>query len=147
MKTRYLVLSAACLVVGAPLAMAQQTTLERGTQNQGQTANQARGQANRSNDDLSNDDQNDNNSDRDNRDQQNDRDRRDRDRGAFLGVAVEPVHPSFSSHVQGRVAEGQGLVVVEVASNSPAERAGLREHDVITTIDDQGCYPPNSPTA
>ncbi len=50
-------------------------------------------------------------------------------------MAVEPAGPALASQL--RLPEGQGLVVTLVEPDSPAARAGLKRHDVLTKIDDQ----------
>lgn len=47
----------------------------------------------------------------------------------WLGVSVEPVKT--------RAGSGQALLVVAVAQNSPAQRAGIRQGDIITHIDSE----------
>ena len=49
---------------------------------------------------------------------------------ALAGLSVEPVKP-------GQTAEGHGVVVTQVAPNSPAERAGIRPGDVLAEINRQ----------
>jgi len=53
----------------------------------------------------------------------------------YLGVAVAPAGPALTSQL--RLPEGQGLVVTVVEPDSPAGKAGLQQHDVITKLDDQ----------
>jgi membrane-associated protease RseP (regulator of RpoE activity) len=55
---------------------------------------------------------------------------------AFLGVAVEGIPPSLAEHLHDQVTNG-GLLVAEVAADSPAAKAGIKKFDVITTCDDQ----------
>lgn len=58
------------------------------------------------------------------------------DSHAFLGVAVEAVPPSLAAHLHENLPNG-GLLVGEVADDSPAAKAGIKQYDVITTCDDQ----------
>jgi serine protease Do len=53
----------------------------------------------------------------------------------FLGVAVAPADPALAAQL--RLPEGQGLVVKVVEPESPAAKAGLQEHDLLTKLDDQ----------
>lgn len=59
---------------------------------------------------------------------------------AFLGVQSEELTPEVR-HREGISAQ-QGVVVMEVLPNSPAEQAGLREGDVITKVDDESITNP-----
>ncbi|HEX4130036.1 MAG TPA: PDZ domain-containing protein [Pirellulales bacterium] len=69
-------------------------------------------------------------------------DQSDRSQGAFLGVLVTPVHPSLAAHLRNQLSNGQGLIVEDVMARSPAEKAGLREGDILTTFDDQRLFSP-----
>lgn len=51
----------------------------------------------------------------------------------FLGVQLGPVEPALASQLG--LDEGTGALVNVVAENSPAYKAGLKEHDVISKID------------
>ncbi|HEY4262340.1 MAG TPA: PDZ domain-containing protein [Schlesneria sp.] len=59
---------------------------------------------------------------------------------AYLGVLVMPVHPGFASHLKGALSRGQGLMVAEVAPNSPAAKAEIKAHDILLTYDDQKLF-------
>jgi hypothetical protein len=54
---------------------------------------------------------------------------------AYLGVLTGPV--SREMRAQFGLAEGFGLQVVEVMPDSPAQTAGLKEHDVLVLFEDQ----------
>ncbi len=54
---------------------------------------------------------------------------------AYLGVLTGPVSPELRA--QFGLAEGFGLQVVEVMPDSPASQAGLKEHDLLMSFDDQ----------
>lgn len=75
----------------------------------------------------------------DSRDERGDR---DESAHAFLGLAVEPVPPALMSHLRQAIGEERGVLVSEVAPESPADKAGLRQHDVIISFDDQRVYSP-----
>jgi membrane-associated protease RseP (regulator of RpoE activity) len=60
----------------------------------------------------------------------------------FLGLAVEAVPPALMSHLSKTIGEDRGVLVAAVAPDSPAERAGLRPHDVIVSYDDQRLFSP-----
>jgi serine protease Do len=48
-----------------------------------------------------------------------------------IGISLKDLHPSLNKGLN------QGAVVAEVASDSPAERAGLRKGDIVTGADDR----------
>jgi serine protease Do len=52
----------------------------------------------------------------------------------YLGVSVQEVTPTVARALN--VAAERGIVVVDVAPDSPAARAGLKRGDVITAVDD-----------
>jgi hypothetical protein len=56
-------------------------------------------------------------------------------KGAFLGVSTSPV-PDALRHQLG-LPEGVGLVVEVVEKDSPAEKAGLKQYDILNKLDDQ----------
>jgi hypothetical protein len=59
---------------------------------------------------------------------------------AYIGVALEPVPEVLVHQLPGLIAKGQGLVVAKVEPGSPAEKAGVKRHDVIVTYDDQKVF-------
>ncbi len=63
-------------------------------------------------------------------------------RQAYLGVAVEPVHPGQISPLPKKFEKGQGLFVAAVDEDSPAESAGLKPHDVIMSYGNQKLFVP-----
>jgi hypothetical protein len=63
-------------------------------------------------------------------------------RSAFLGVLVEELHPAFASHLQGNGAKGQGLMVEAVGKDTPAAKAGIKNHDILMSYDDQKLFTP-----
>jgi serine protease Do len=60
----------------------------------------------------------------------------------YLGIGVEPVSPTLVSHLPKTLTHGQGLVVMGVAKNSPAENAGLKVHDILMSYGDQKLFAP-----
>jgi serine protease Do len=54
-------------------------------------------------------------------------------RRGWIGVSLQNLTPELASQLH--VSATQGAVVAEVLPNSPAERAGMRQGDVIVTID------------
>ena len=61
--------------------------------------------------------------------------------GAFLGVAVQPAGPTLERQLE--LPPAQGLVVEGVAEGSPADRAGLRRHDILLELNGQLLFAPN----
>ncbi len=55
----------------------------------------------------------------------------------FLGVLTEPVPELLAVHLKDHLQKGQGLVVLRVVQGSPADKAGLKRYDILTTFDDQ----------
>jgi len=51
---------------------------------------------------------------------------------AFLGVFGEPISDTLSAHLN--LAGGIGIELKVVAGNSPASKAGLQKHDIITSL-------------
>jgi serine protease Do len=60
---------------------------------------------------------------------------------AWLGVAVAAINAQMAGQLPGAKA-GQGLVVLEVVSGSPAAKAGLRSEDVILSVDGKALAEP-----
>jgi len=61
----------------------------------------------------------------------------------YLGVAVEPLHPSMWSHLRDLFEREQGVLVAQVEEGSPAEAAGIQKHDILLSLDDQKLYSPD----
>lgn len=53
----------------------------------------------------------------------------------WIGVVCEPIEDALRSQLD--VPENEGLIVTSVVPGAPAEKAGLREHDVLLQIDDE----------
>ncbi len=56
-------------------------------------------------------------------------------KAAYLGVVAEPADAALRAQL--KLPEGVGLVVRMVAEGSPAEKAGLKPHDVLHKLGDQ----------
>lgn len=56
---------------------------------------------------------------------------------AYLGVVVEKVPPMLRSQMPDLLPDGQGIMVMSVAKDSPAAKAGLMNHDVLLTFGEQ----------
>lgn len=61
-------------------------------------------------------------------------------RHAFLGIAVDSIHPALSSNLRDLLSSEQGLIVEDLTENSPAAKAGIKVHDILTTYDDQKLF-------
>ncbi len=61
---------------------------------------------------------------------------------AWIGVAVEPIHPGFLNHLAPAIGGAYGLMVDDVAEDSPADHAGLEEGDILTRYGDQKLFSP-----
>ena len=61
---------------------------------------------------------------------------------AYLGIGVASLPPALVSHLPNVLADGTGVVVAEVAADSPAQKAGLKANDILTSYDDQRLYAP-----
>jgi len=55
----------------------------------------------------------------------------------YLGVEVEPLPSSLSSHLSGIVPKGQGVLVAHVAKDSPAAKAAIQPNDILLSFGDQ----------
>lgn len=53
----------------------------------------------------------------------------------FMGIAYQEVDPQIASALN--LGTTQGVVVIEVVPDSPAAKAGIREHDVLLALDAQ----------
>lgn len=61
---------------------------------------------------------------------------------AHLGIAVANVPASLYSHLPETLAKGEGVLVAQVAKDSPAAKAGLKAHDILLTYDNQKLFSP-----
>lgn len=55
----------------------------------------------------------------------------------YLGVGVEALPPALSSQLSGIVPKGEGVLIMQVAQNSPAAKAGVKEDDILLTFGDE----------
>jgi len=60
----------------------------------------------------------------------------------FLGLLVEEVPPALASQMPDLLPKGQGVLVQQVANDSPAAKAGLQAHDILLTINEQKLQSP-----
>ncbi len=65
----------------------------------------------------------------------------------FLGISMVPLTPEIKQELQERqglnLSEEEGVLIIKVMPNSPAEKAGLKEGDVIKAIDRQDINNPS----
>lgn len=54
----------------------------------------------------------------------------------FLGIILDPLPDLLASHL--KLDPGQGVMILEALADGPAEKAGLKPHDVIVEVDGQG---------
>jgi len=59
-----------------------------------------------------------------------------------LGIGIEPLHAAMLRHLPQVIRDGRGIMVTEVHHDSPADKAGIKAHDIITSYDDQKLYSP-----
>ncbi len=57
-----------------------------------------------------------------------------------LGVSVSSAHPALANNLRDLLSPDQGLIVEEVPEKSPAAKAGIKAHDILTTYDDQKLF-------
>lgn len=58
-----------------------------------------------------------------------------KEKAAFLGVVAVPADPAMRDQL--KLPRGIGLVIQQVTDESPAERAGIQQHDILMKVDDQ----------
>jgi membrane-associated protease RseP (regulator of RpoE activity) len=56
---------------------------------------------------------------------------------AYMGLSVEMVPSVLRSHLPDALPAGQGLLIMQVAKDSPATKAGLQANDILVSIGDQ----------
>ena len=59
---------------------------------------------------------------------------------AYLGITVEPLHRAFALHLPDALIPGQGVLVRSVMKGSPADKAGIKENDILATYGDQKLF-------
>jgi len=58
----------------------------------------------------------------------------------WLGVWIENVPIALGKHLSSMLQENQGVLVGRVHENSPAQKAGLKQYDVIAQLNDQRIF-------
>jgi len=61
---------------------------------------------------------------------------------AWLGVAIGPVPQVVQAQLPDTIADNQGLMVMRVVPGSPAEKGGIRQHDVLLTYNGEKLFAP-----
>lgn len=61
---------------------------------------------------------------------------------AYLGLGVGPLHPTLAAQLPEVTGKGRGVLVEHVMKESPAAKAGLKQHDVLISYDKQELYSP-----
>lgn len=62
------------------------------------------------------------------------------DQHPYLGVGIEPLHPSMASHLPDVLIPGQGVLVSVVTPDSPAAKAGIQPNDILVKYGDQKLF-------
>lgn len=62
------------------------------------------------------------------------------ERHPLLGVLVSSAHPALANNLGDLLSPEQGLIVEELIADSPAAKAGIKVHDILTTYDDQKLF-------
>lgn len=61
---------------------------------------------------------------------------------AFCGLGIAPLSPVLTAQLPDVMSGGRGIVVADVMKDSPAEKAGLKVHDIVLRYDGQDVYSP-----
>jgi PDZ domain len=56
---------------------------------------------------------------------------------SYLGVVIEPVPAALATHLSDVLPKDTGLLIAQVADDSPAAKAGLKEHDILVSYGDE----------
>jgi hypothetical protein len=65
-----------------------------------------------------------------------DSDEKSGEKQSYLGVVIEAVPPALAAQLPDLVSADHGVMVAEVADDSPAAKAGLKRHDIIVEFGD-----------
>jgi len=60
----------------------------------------------------------------------------------WLGVAIGPVPEEVQAQLPDGIEQNQGLMVMQVVPGSPAEKGGIRKHDVLLTYNGEKLFAP-----
>jgi len=61
----------------------------------------------------------------------------------YLGIVIKPLPEVLAVQFSERLDKGYGLLVVRIQPNSPAEKSGLRQHDILVTYGETKLTSPN----
>lgn len=61
-------------------------------------------------------------------------------KGAYLGLALAPLHPALATHLSNVIGKGRGVLVTDVVGGSPAYKAGIAIHDILVSYEKQDLY-------
>jgi len=67
-------------------------------------------------------------------------------RKSQLGIHVTSMPPALSAHLSEVAGKGRGVLIADVADNSPAAKAGLKTYDVLVQYEQQDLYSPDQLT-
>lgn len=60
----------------------------------------------------------------------------------FLGLAIEALPPALADQLTSIVPAGRGVLAIQVSKGSPADKAGLRVHDIVLKYGDREVLSP-----
>jgi hypothetical protein len=64
----------------------------------------------------------------------------------YLGVGVEPLHEAFWAHLRDVLEHNQGVLVADVVPDSPAEKAGIKQYDILLAFGEHKIHSPHELT-
>jgi len=64
------------------------------------------------------------------------------DAPVWLGVAIGPIPPAVQAQLPKEIAKNQGLMVMRVVPGSPADKSGIRQHDVLLSYNGEKLFSP-----
>lgn len=60
----------------------------------------------------------------------------------YCGISVSPLDPVLTAQLPDVTEKGRGVVVANVMKGSPADKAGLKQYDIVLSYDQQDIYSP-----
>lgn len=61
---------------------------------------------------------------------------------AYCGLGVAPLSPVLSAQIPEVLKGGRGIIIADVMKDSPADKAGLKVHDIVLQYDGHDLYSP-----